>query len=130
VLSNCFVLLAAQGMGCEPHDCCLRTQVFQDEWLSNGGRLPPLRRWCEQASDDGKEFNPVGFGSLSRAEQNGALTGLKQQVGDCYCLMVPGVLLAKVVQGAAGCALLLRWFFPHVKVDSTLQGEVIVAVSS
>eukprot|EP00775_Hariotina_reticulata_P006821 gene6821-7038_t len=54
-------------------------EVFQDEWVSNGGRLPPLRRWCEQASDDGRVFSPVGVG-LSRAEQNEALTGLKQQV--------------------------------------------------
>jgi hypothetical protein len=52
-------------------------QVCSHPWVVDGGRLPPVRRCCEQP--EGGAFAPV-CAALSKAEQSQALTGLKQQV--------------------------------------------------
>ncbi|KAF8055587.1 SS4 [Scenedesmus sp. PABB004] len=63
-----------------PERRTMLAEVCGHEWVTDGGREPPLPRWAEQAAAaGGGGFSPVGAG-LSRAEAAAAVTGLKRQV--------------------------------------------------
>ncbi|WIA40536.1 hypothetical protein OEZ86_013882 [Tetradesmus obliquus] len=60
----------------DPSSRMTLAEVCGHPWVVDGGKLPPVQRCCEQ--QEGGAFFPVCAG-LSKAEQNQALAGLKQQ---------------------------------------------------